>query len=240
MKHKTLPHAHGFAAGIPSRDAKNRLNFEDFPIFRPNLTPEEILRGGAFGGSYFRPIASAITGLVHVDAWKELPASWLKNVPANKYCSLKYDAGVNKYGVKCGQDLINWEDSDWIRPQDPYGWFQWYCFFFLGRRSPDDSRQISRWSKCCGVKGRWKQNLIAKVAASGKAFDDPEVSPVVRQTLFHWGYELSVDDCKAFVKKLEKGSSVPYIAGGKVEIKGNGDLRDKKGGSQKRKRGSEG
>ena len=45
--------------------------------------------------------------------------------------------------------------------------------------------------KCCGPRGRWKSNLIAKVLRDGKSFDDASVSPVVRQTLQHWGYRLT-------------------------------------------------
>ena len=37
------------------------LIFEDYPNFKPNLTPEEILNAGAFGGTYFRPTYSSIT-----------------------------------------------------------------------------------------------------------------------------------------------------------------------------------
>ena len=155
------------------------------------------------------------------------------------YCSQAYDAGVNKYNCKCGQDLVQWEDSNWIEKSDPFGWFQWYCRFFQGRRSVDDDRQVSRWSKCCGEKGRWKRNLIAKVAASGKSFDDASVSPVVRQTLFHWGYLLTEDDCVSFVKKLKKGSTAPYIAGGKVDILGDGSTAGGGGAARKRRRGEE-
>lgn len=35
------------------------------------------------------------------------------------------------------------------------GWFQWYCRFFLGRRTDDDTRQISRWGKCAGPSGKY-------------------------------------------------------------------------------------
>jgi hypothetical protein len=34
-----------------------------------------------------------------------------------------------------------------------YGWFQWYCRFFEGRRTDDDARQIKRWLKVCGPSG---------------------------------------------------------------------------------------
>jgi hypothetical protein len=28
---------------------------------------------------------------------------------------------------QCGASLEEWEKSGWMREQDPYGWFQWYC-----------------------------------------------------------------------------------------------------------------
>ena len=74
------------------------------------------------------------------------------------------------------------------------GWFQWYCRFYEGRRSEDDDRQISRWKKCAGVNGRWKANLVAKIVRAGAAFDDASISPVVRQTLWHWAYQLTEEE----------------------------------------------
>ena len=73
---------------------------------------------------------------------------------------------------------------------------QWYFRFYMGRRltGGEDERQMGRWNGVCGEKGRWKQNLIAKCMRDNKAHDDPTVSPVVRQTLLHWAYELSEAD----------------------------------------------
>ena len=44
-----------------------------------------------------------------------------------------YDESVNKYKAKCGASLEEWENSGWIVEQDPYGWFMWYCRYYLGR-----------------------------------------------------------------------------------------------------------
>ena len=66
-----------------------------------------------------------------------------------------YDPTVNTYKVKCGGDLEMWESSGWIKEVDPYGWFMWYCRFYLGRRCEDDERQIGRWKNCTGPKGKW-------------------------------------------------------------------------------------
>jgi 1-acyl-sn-glycerol-3-phosphate acyltransferase len=80
-----------------------------------------------------------------------------------------------------------WEDSGWITKIDPYGWFMWYCRFYLGRRSSDDDRQIGRGNGVFGPSGRWRKNLINKVVASGKksevGCEDAAISPVIRQLL---------------------------------------------------------
>lgn len=87
---------------------------------------------------------------------------------------------------------------------------EWYFRFFLGRRLPDgeDERQLSRWKGVCGEKGRWKSNLIAKCLRDGKAHDDVSVSPVVRQTLLHWAYELTEADFASGAKRVRsKGAA---------------------------------
>merc|ERR1712050_291453 len=94
-----------------------------------------------------------------------------------------YNKQVNKYKVSCGGSLGQWECSGWISAQDPYGWFQWYCRFFQGRRSSDDGRQISRWSKGQGPTGRWRTRLCNDIIAKRAAIDDVKVSPVIRQVL---------------------------------------------------------
>lgn len=86
--------------------------------------------------------------------------------------------------------------------------FMWYCRFYQGRRSDDDQRQISRWCKLAGEKGRWKQNLVAKCVMQGKRYDDTSVSPVVRQTLQHWGYQLTEHDFELGSQRVrENGAS---------------------------------
>ena len=42
------------------RDTKGVIHFEDFPEFKPNLTPREMFEKGSFGGTYWRPIYSEI------------------------------------------------------------------------------------------------------------------------------------------------------------------------------------
>ncbi|EKU22710.1 hypothetical protein NGA_0037902, partial [Nannochloropsis gaditana CCMP526] len=110
----------------PSRDSKGVLHFKDHPEFLPNLTPKEVLRAGSFGGGYFRPIHSSVTGEDYSDAHKEFPSDWFEGLDMKRMITSKtYRPDINTYGVKCGGSLEMWESSGWITPVDPYGAFQW-------------------------------------------------------------------------------------------------------------------
>ena len=115
-----------YTAPPPTRDADGTLHYTggtDAARFTPNLTPEEVLRRGSFGGTYFRNIASGVTGKVHVDAWKELPPGWLAGLDVKAMVAAPaYSTQVNTYGVSSGQKLRDWEGSNWITAQDPFGW----------------------------------------------------------------------------------------------------------------------
>jgi hypothetical protein len=179
--------------------------FKDFPEFRPNLTPKQILKMGSFGGTYFRDIHSSVTNKNYKGKTviKEYPDDWFKGVNIEKkVISSNYDKNVNTYKVKCGSTLEDWESKDWISKQDPYGWFQWYCRFYMGRRTKDDQRQIDRWLRLTGPKGRFKRSLMNKIINAGKNYNDKSVSPVIRQVLQHWGYKLSKAHLDSY-KKLK-------------------------------------
>mmetsp|Transcript_15528 Transcript_15528/g.41755 ORF Transcript_15528/g.41755 Transcript_15528/m.41755 type:complete len:247 (-) Transcript_15528:542-1282(-) len=190
----------------PGRDKHGTLLFEDHPEFRPNLTPKEILQLGSFGGTYFRPIHSGVTGEDYdgVTQARELPTDWLDGLDLDtQVCSSEYRTSVNQYKVKSGASLEQWENKDWIIAQDPFGWFQWYCRFYRGRRTKDDDRQIARAHKVMGPKGRFRTQLMNKVLRSNARFDDKAISPVVRQTLQHWAYRLSERDLKRHLKDFK-------------------------------------
>lgn len=178
--------------------------------FKPNRTPEEVLRSGSFGGTYFRPIVSAVTNIKYKasDVLRDsVKPEWISGLDKSKYLtSVTYVAGVNKYKVKCGGSLGMWESSGWIADSDPYGWFQWYCRFYQGRRCGDDERQISRWLKSAGPKGRFRSQLCNKIFAAGGMdhVNDVRVSPVIRQTLLHWGLEITTDVLKKHGKRVGK------------------------------------
>ena len=169
------------------------INFKDYPEFKPNLTPKQVLQLGSFGGTYFRDIYSSINDKNYEgkEVIKEFPKSWFKGLDIDKMVtSSKYDKKVNKYGVKCGSSLEAWETSGWMHEQDPYGWFQWYCRFYRGRRTDDDKRQIDRWLKLAGPNGRFRKRLLNMIKKKGLKKNDYTVSPVIRQVLLHWAYQI--------------------------------------------------
>ncbi len=157
--------------------------FKDYPMFKPDYTPKEMIREGIFGGIYFNPIGgspSIFSKRVDIDH-TEFPKSWFKGVPESYYLSKTYDPNINKYKTSCGTNQEFWERKQWITRNsiDPRGWVQWYARFYQGRRTDDDERQIKRWLGVCGPNGRWRRYLD-NLVAQGKD------SPKIRQTLLHW------------------------------------------------------
>ena len=144
--------------------------------FSPNKKPVEIVREGAFGGTYFRSIYSGINEKWYENSQKEFVQ--LKNTDAKFYASDYYDVNVDKYSVKCGTSLRFWENKGWINKIDPYGWFQWYFRYWLGRRSKDDKRQINRWKK---IISRFKGKLVKMIKDANSKFDDYSIPPKIRQ-----------------------------------------------------------
>ena len=153
--------------------------------FGANKTSVEVIKEGAFGGTYFRDIYSGVNGKWHKKSWKKCDE--LGGIDQKYYCSCCYDVSVNKYGVKCETSFRFWEYNGWINSIDPYGWFQWYFRYWLGRKSLDDERQINRWK---GIMSRFKDKLIKIIKDVNGRFDDYSVLPKIRQILLYWGYDL--------------------------------------------------
>ena len=192
-----------------NRTKRKRKRMETTDIhkqFKPNKSPKQVFKLGSFGGTYFRPIHSSITNRDYTpeEAMKGLPKSWFQGLDIDKQvASPTYDKKVNKYKVKCGSSLEAWEGSGWIVEQDPYGWFQWYCRYCTGRRTEDDARQIGRWLKLAGPNGRFRRTLMNKIIKNNATYDDFSISPVIRQVLLHWGYQLTKKDLDQY-KKTKK------------------------------------
>nr|POE53537.1 hypothetical protein CFP56_28759 [Quercus suber] len=198
-------------ADPPTRDAEKTFHFADYPDFTPNKSPEEMLREGCFGGSYYRPLKSRKLGIIVEDDWKELPEEWIRGLDVEMFLtSPDYNAEVNKYKVAGGQTIEQWEAAGWISHEhDVRGWFQWYTRFFQGRRCDDDAREVSRWKKCVGETGRFRRTLLKKYVQMGvrEVWDDGEdedskdISPVVHQTCHHWGFEITQWNLDRFWKE---------------------------------------
>ena len=160
-----------------------KINFIDYPDFKPNLTPKQMFEIGIMGGSYFRIIKSPKTNKIYKDHYKKF--KFLDNIPINKIANQSYDISINKYKVKVGSSYEYWIEKNWIKEDiDPYGWIEWYCNFWNGRRSNDDIRQINRWKRIAGENGRFRKQLQNKIDKLGYNDDNKYIR--IRQTLLHW------------------------------------------------------
>jgi hypothetical protein len=133
--------------------------------FTPDLTPKQMLRLGVFGGKYL------------TDCRDEFPTDWFAKA---KLSAGGRQATLNFFGVNASQSLATWKMSGWIRPQDPRGWFQWYCRYYMGRRTADDRRQIRRWRAVAR-----HVSAIRKNCEPG----DLECRKRQRQAVLHWAYD---------------------------------------------------
>jgi hypothetical protein len=179
---------------IMERNSNRNLFFNEFPLFTPNLTPEEIFSRGSFGGTYWRPINSKFYS-EKLENY-HLKYDWGKKLDRKKLVTpwTEYNKETNKYGVSCGSSLEEWENRNWINKFQPYGWVNWYCDFYLGERGEDDGWQVKRWIQTAGPESRFRKRLINMIKKKGSAYDDFTISPKIRQTLQHWGYELNRRD----------------------------------------------
>ena len=186
---------------MPKKNYKGEIIFKDYPEFKPNLTPKEIFELGSFGGTYYRPIYSKITKKHYKNVHKKYKI--LKGIPDNKLTNKwkNYDKNINKYKVKVGTTLKFWELKNWITKYNPYGQCDWYVNFYMGKRTPDDRRQINRWLKTAGPNSRFRLRLINLLIKNKKKYNDYSISPKIRQTLQHWGYKLTLKDFNKQIKK---------------------------------------
>jgi hypothetical protein len=135
------------------------------PDFHPELSPKEMLELGVFGGKYMTDCAA------------EFPDDWFEDA---KLCHERHDPALNYFGVNASQPLAVWRAKGWIYPDDPRGWFQWYCRYFMGRRCQDDHRQIKRW--------RAIRRHIAQIQTHCRR-GDLMCRRRQRQALLHWAYD---------------------------------------------------
>ncbi len=154
----------GYAYALSEPAGKN---FD--PEFKPQLAPKQMLALGVFGGVYMRDCAS------------EFPKDWFAHAKFQKAGSYEHDPKLNYFGANASQPLSVWKKKGWIYPDDPRGWFQWYCRYYMGRRIEDeDKKQIRRWKAM--------QRHIAQVKKNCKA-GDHDCRPKQRQAILHWAYD---------------------------------------------------
>ena len=140
---------------------------DDFdPQFTPELTPKEMLELGVFGGKYM------------TDCRDEFPADWFEHA---KLSPQRKNPSLNFFGIDASLPLSEWVARGWIYPDDPRGWFQWYCRYYLGRRLPDeDARQIARWKAM--------RRHVAQIRKNCH-LGDLSCRQKQRQALLHWAYD---------------------------------------------------
>jgi len=139
------------------------------PDFAPEVTPAEMLALGVFCGKYM------------TDCREEFPDSWFAHA---KLAESKADCSLNHFGVRAGVPLREWRAKGWIHPDDPRGWFQWYCRYWSGRRMPgEDERQVARWKAF-----RRHAAQVSRNCEPG----DPFCRPRQRQALLQWAYDSRV------------------------------------------------
>ncbi len=139
-------------------------NFD--PQFKPDLSPKQMLQLGVFGGKYM------------TDCRNEFPPSWFARA---KLSGEKANKEFNYFQVYASQPLSVWKAKSWIYPDDPRGWFQWYCRYYMGRRIPgEDERQIKRWRAIVRHIAQLRKNCrVGDISCRRRQ----------RQALLHWAYD---------------------------------------------------
>lgn len=139
-------------------------NFD--PEFKPELTPKEMLKLGVFGGKYM------------TDCTNEFPKDWFTHA---KLSPNGKDISLNYFNVDASMPLSYWKKKGWIYHEDPRGWFQWYCRYYMGRRiPPEDERQIKRWKAI--------KRHISAIERNCSPFD-LDCRKKQRQAVLHWAYD---------------------------------------------------
>lgn len=135
------------------------------PLFKPELTPQQMLELGVFEGHYLN------------DCQNEFPHEWFVNAQLSLETP---DVNCNCFKVKSRQSLQEWQRKNWIIGPDVRGWFQWYCRYYMGRRIPFiDEVQIKRWRAFYRHVAQLKKNC---------ALADFACRPRQRQAVLQWAY----------------------------------------------------
>jgi len=147
---------------------KHYGDLSDYPEFKPELSPQQMLEMGIFEGKYLN------------DCIHEFPKEWFEKAFKKGKLSEKADPSINYFKIKSRQPLSVWKQNGWIYGDDVRGWFQWYCRFYIGRRdTKNDPIQIKRWASF----KRHKAQIIKNCKKN-----DITCRPKQRQALLQWAY----------------------------------------------------
>lgn len=157
--HDDIQDGYSYELSVPSGK-----NFD--AEFQPELTPKQMLELGVFGGHYLN------------DCRDEFPSEWFEHARLSGHGP---DSSYNFFDIAASQPLHLWQSKGWIYDDDPRGWFQWYCRYFMGRRIPgEDRRQIKRWKAI--------RRHVAQVKNACHP-GDLSCRRRQRQALLHWAYD---------------------------------------------------
>jgi hypothetical protein len=150
---------------------KTNINGIKHPHFKPQYTPQQMLKMGVFEGKYIN------------DGKKEFPKEFYTNAKISK----NPDSTLNYFGIKSRLSLQEWRKRGWVpihkKDRDVRGWFQWYCRYWIGRRMPEvDVIQIKRWKS-------FKRHY-AQVKKHAK--NDLSKRRKQRQALLQWSWDCKV------------------------------------------------
>jgi hypothetical protein len=138
--------------------------------FAPDYRPDQMLRMGVFGDGYYSgtELGDQRWALLSWTGWDRTRSGVAYRTIRGRQCR-----DVNWFGKAASLSRDWWLERGLIAVYDPLGWFEWYCWFYLGRRITGyDTWQVERWRSF-----RQRHGTMYRMRPSaGQA-----------QALLHWG-----------------------------------------------------
>ncbi len=140
--------------------------------FEPCLSPMTMMDMGIFGNAYWGSLQESTTYPLGKARHSILPIYKGRDRFQESY-SDRAQWKTAWFQKKASLSRAWWMERQLISNLDPLGWFEWYCWYWLGRRhAEEDTRQIKRW---CDFRRRQSAMLDSKPNATG-----------LKQALLHW------------------------------------------------------
>jgi hypothetical protein len=137
------------------------------PQFHPSLAPPAMAQAGVFGDAYWG-------GPNGEERAAMLPAGFPLTRGGVVYARLRgaQCGRINRYGRPASLRREWWLHKGLVSAYDPQGWFEWFVWYWLGRRIAGyDSWQVQR-----------RRKFIDRQLRMGA------LTPGLRQALLHWAY----------------------------------------------------